>query len=565
MGRSSVRRRLAAVACAVAGFSAVAFSQSRGPQSATMSAMADELARSMASLRLPDQPAPYFIEYEVQDRHSTRITARLGSLVEDLAGHNRVLRVGVRVGSYDFDSSLFGGGGTGGVIALTADGSTTAPLDDDYDTMRRQIWLATDAAYKRAVGVFARKRAAFQNRVAADEIPDFTRETAQETILEGLPPERVNRDWPDRARQISAAFAGLASLDSSDVSVADTRGTRYYLNSEGFKVVAPVQIASLRVAADTQAADGMVLRDAFTLVEKRLQDLPPAAELAARARRMGERLEALRTSPIGEEYTGPVLLEGQASAELIASSLAPAVLGRRPAETTGRGGRGMAVTPFHRRIGLRVMAEAFSVSDTPSLREFEGRPVPGAYIVDDQGVRAKDVSLVEKGRLITLLAGRAPLKGLLQSSGHTRGGDVLPGVLQVQSAEPVPAAELRKKYLELLVTQDKPYGYIVRGLASPAEAAGGGPGAGPVIVDAVRVARDGTELMVRGLRLGAVPPATFRDLYGASNERTLYNFRGSTNDAISIIAPNILYEELEIQQTRDVTQKPPMVPSPLNR
>jgi hypothetical protein len=547
----------------VAGFSAVAFTQTTTPDSPTMQAMADELSRSMSSLKLPDQPAPYYIEYEVQDRISTRITARLGALVEDLVGRNRVLRVGVRVGNYDFDSSLFAGGGTtGGVIGLSADGSTSAPLDDNYDIMRRQIWLATDAAYKRAVGVFARKRAAFQNRVGGGDVADFSRETAQQTILGGLAPERVNRDWPERARQISAAFSGFGALDNSDVSVADTRGTRFYLNSEGFKVVAPIEIASLRVGAETQAADGMTIRDAFTLVEKDLRDLPPAPELAVRARRMAERLTAQRAAPIGEEYTGPVLLEGQASAELVAAVLAPAVLGRRPPETAGRGGRGgVSVSPFHRRIGLRVMSESFSASDTPSLRQFEGRPVAGAYIVDDQGVRAKDVSLIEKGRLITLLAGRAPLKGLLQSSGHTRGQDVLPGVFQVQTAEPISAAELRKKYLELLATQDKEFGYIVRGLASPAEAGGGG---GPMIIDAVKVTRDGREELVRGVRLGTVPPAAYRDLYGASRERTLYNFRGTTNDAVSIIAPNIIYEELEVQQTRDITQRPPAVRSPLS-
>jgi hypothetical protein len=531
-----------------------------------MRAMADELARSMASLKLPDQPPPYYIEYEVQDRASTRITARLGALVEDLAGHSRVLRVGVRVGGYDFDSSLFNAPATGGVIGLSADGSTSAPLDDDYDTMRRQIWLATDAAYKRAVSVYARKRASFQNRVGGgEEIADFSREAPQETILAGLPAVRVNRDWPERARQISQAFSGIAVLDYSEVSIADTRGTRYYLNSEGFKVVAPVQIASLRVSAETQAADGMAIRDAFTLVEKNLQDLPSATELTARAQQMAARLQAQRVAPIGEEYTGPVLVEGQASAELVAAALAPATLGRRPAESPGRGGGrgGVAVTPFHRRIGLRVMAEGFSVSDTPSLREFDGRPVAGAYVVDDQGVRAKDVTLIEKGRLVTLLSGRAPLKGLPQSSGHTRGVDVLPGVFQVQSAEPVPAAELKQKYLELLKTQDKAFGYIVRGVAPPSEGAGGGAGTGPMIVDAVKVSRDGREEVVRGVRLGAVPPATFRDLFGASRERTIYNFRGTANDTVSIIAPNIIYEELEIQQTREITQKPPEVRSPL--
>jgi predicted Zn-dependent protease len=373
----------------------------------------------------------------------------------------------------------------------------------------------------------------------------------------------VNRDWPERAKQISAMFSSVKELEQSEVSVADTRGTRYYLNSEGFKVVAPVQIASLRVVADAQAPDGMALRESFTLVEKNLQDLPPVSEISARARTMADRLKTQRMAPVGAEYAGPVLIEGQAAAELVAQALMPAMLARRPPESAGRGGgRGGApqTTPFLRRIGLRVLTDAFNASDTPSVREFEGRPVPGAYAVDDFGIPAKDVTLVEKGRLVTLLAGRAPVRGLLQSSGHTRGGDVQPGVFQMQSAEAIPASELRQRYLDLLKTQDKAFGYIVRGLANPAEGGGGG---GLMIVDAVKVTRDGEEQVVRGLRLGGIAPAIFRDLVDASRERTLYSYRGTNTDAVSIIVPNMLFEELEIQRSRDITQRPPLVPSPL--
>ena len=45
------------------------------------------------------------------------------------------------------------------------------------------------------------------------------------------------------------------------------------------------------------------------------------------------------------------------------------------------------------------MSESFSVSDTPSLTQFGDKPVPGAYAVDDEGVKAKDVPLVENGQL----------------------------------------------------------------------------------------------------------------------------------------------------------------------
>lgn len=537
-------------------------------ESPVMSAMIDELARSMKELRLKDQPAPYYIEYEVWDRAQTRVTARLGALVEDLNGRNRSLRVNVRVGSYDFDSSLFNapGAGSGGVVSLASDGSISAPLDDDYDAMRRQIWLATDAAYKRAVGVFARKQAAFQNRAGGgDVVPDFSREVPAQTVASGHPLQFVNRDWPARARQISAVFAAVPAIEASDVSVADTRGTRYYVNSEGAKVVAPLEMATLRVSAETKATDGTSIRDMFTVVEKQLRDMPPVPELVARARALADRLAALRTAPVAEEYAGPILLEGQASAELVSQVLLQPLLARRPPESAGRGGRGGTpppVTPFLRRIGLRVLTEPFSVMDTPSLTQFEGRPVPGSYLVDDYGIKPKDVSLVEKGRLVTLLTGRTPLKGFLNSSGHTRGGDVQPSVIQIQSAEAIPAAELRSKYLELLKTQDREFGYILRGLAAPGEVPGGG-GGGPVVLHGVKVTRDGKEELVRGLRLTSVAPASFRDLMDASRERTLYSFRATSVDAISVIVPNLVFEELELQQTREIAQKPPVVKSPL--
>jgi hypothetical protein len=537
----------------------------RAQDTPVLTAMADELARSMKQLQLKDQPLPYFIEYEVEDRASTRVTSRLGALVEDLTGKSRTLRVGVRVGSYDFDSSLFNApGGGGGVIALSADGSTSAPLDDDYDAMRRQIWLATDTAYKRAVSTFSRKKAAFQNRATSDAVPDFSKEAPAHTMLRGMPLTFVNQDWPERTRQISAAFNGFPMIESSEASAADTRGTRYYLNSEGFKLVAPIQIASLRVTAEARASDGTAVRDVFTIVEQSLRNMPPVGDLVARARQMADRITAQRTAPIGEEYTGPIMLEGQASAEIVVQALVPPLLARRPAETAGRGGRGGGapqVTPFHRRIGLRVLTEPFSVTDTPSLGEFGGRPVAGAYEVDDYGIKPKDVTLVEKGRLVTLLAGRAPLRGLLQSSGHNRGGDVQAGVLQMQSSEAVPAFFLRNKYLEILKTQDRPFGYIIRGVANPNDA-GGGPGGGLLILDAVKITPDGKEQVVRGIRLGGVTAAAFRDLLDASRERTLYNFRATNYDPASVIVPNLIFEELEVQQTREIAQKPPLVPMP---
>jgi hypothetical protein len=107
----------------------------------------------------------------------------------------------------------------------------------------------------------------------------------------------------------------------------------------------------------------------------------------------------------------------------------------------------------------------------------------------------------------------------------------------------------------------------------------GGP-SGPAIVRAYRIAADGTETLVRGLQLGQVTHTAYRDLVEASSERTLYNYRASVPQAlqmatliqggqppgdvlVSLIAPNLIFGELEIEKPDRPFQKPPIVASPL--
>jgi hypothetical protein len=597
-----MRTKLSLLTALVVALAASA--QAQTPETAILAAMQDELKRSMSGLRIEGQPAPYYIAYQVDEMSNRRLVARLGEIADDASTRSRMLRVEVRVGDYDFDSSRFvsldrGAGLIGG------DAVMAAPLDDDYDVMRRQIWVLSDAAYKRAVNLFAKKKAAFQNRSAGEAIPDFSRETPVERVLPAAAAQSqpaqspAASEWIERGRQVSAVFLSSPQIQSSEVTVIEERGRRYYVNSEGFRTVTPIGVAALRVVADTQTDEGAVVRDFFEVVERSLQDLPPVASLVTRTREFAARLTAVRTAKAGDDFTGPVLLEGAAGAELVAQALAPALLALRGPEADNpalaRTAQGMT-SPFLSRIGSRVMADGLSIVDTPSLTQFGGRPVPGAYVLDDEGVAAKDVTLVDNGRLMTLLTGRVPQRALTQSNGHGRGGAVQPGVLQVKSATATAAADLRKSYLELLKTQGRPFGYIVRSLANPQALLGsnpdisevialisglsGGPGAapaGPVILQIVKVTPDGAEEVVRGMRFGAVTPNVFRDVLGVSEERVLHNYRASPSippvpgslggglATVSIIAPALILDDLEIQRVRETSQKPPVVPSPLAR
>ena len=557
-----MRRRLLGMASIFSLLCVASVGAQEASESVILRAMQDEMDRSMTGLRLPNQPAPYYIAYTIHDTTRTNLTAFVGTLLGDTTRRSRRLHVEVRVGDYDFDSSRF-------ITSGRAPRAVSVTLDDDYPSLRRRIWMATDAAYKRAVDVYARKRASFQNRVNTNPVPDFSRETPIEQLAVAPTARRVEASWRDTVRQVSAIFGETPDIDQTQVSLSVMQGTRYFLNSEGFKTVAPVELASLAVQAQTQAADGMVLRDAFAAYGKQLDDLPSRADAIGRARELAENLVELRNAPVGEDYYGPVLLEGQAAAQLLARSLVPLFLSQRPPirDRAGRGGgrgpgggRGRS-TPFLRRIGSRVLPEWMTVTDTPSLTSYGNVAVPGAYVVDEEGVLAQDVTLVADGRLMTLLTSRTPQQNLLVSNGHARGGDAQAGVFQVTSASGVPAAELKAMYLELLAQQDRAFGYIIRG-------AGGSR--------AVKVTPSGQESLVRGVALEPVARGDFRDILEVSVEHALYSYRPTRSAAarasgvlpssdvvVTVIAPNLLFDYLEVGQATLNPQTPPVVPSPL--
>jgi len=472
-------------------------------------------------------------------------------------------------------------------------GTMQAPLDENVDVLRRQLWLVIDGAYRRALTTFAKKQAAQQNQATPDPVPDWSKESPRTTLLPVVAPAIGLDAWVAHTRALSFALV-RPGLTRADVTVGGFQGTRYLVTSEGTTTIAPLQNVTVRLMAETQAADGMPLREQVTTHARTVAGLPAVADLASRAKALADGLLALKQAPVGEAYTGPVLVQGQASAALLAQTLVPLFAPQRLPEMEnpqmfGPGGR-QPSEPFLTRVGGRVLPESFGASDTPSLQTFEGREVAGAYAVDDEGVPAQDVTLCEKGILKTLLTSRTPQKGFLTSNGHGRGGRAQPGVFQLQSSSAVPASALKAKYLEMLKTAGRDFGYIVRQVAAGAGPSGdpdemmamamamrGGP-SGPEIVRAFKVTADGTETLVRGLQFGTVPHAAFKELVEASQERVLYSYRssqsgalqmmammqgGSSEAVISLIAPDLLFGELEIEKPDRPFQRPPIVPPPL--
>ncbi|MBZ5546190.1 MAG: hypothetical protein LAO07_21400, partial [Acidobacteriia bacterium] len=437
-----------------------------------LQALRDELQRSMQKLQLANLEKPYFIAYTVQDGTTQAVSASFGSLLDKSESRARFLTVEVRIGDYAFDNTNFLTlpFGAQGVTRLFG-GTVAIPLDDDYQEVRRQIWLATDSAYKKALEDMARKRAALRNKTQSEQLADFSKEEPA-SLTDDAPTAVVNLEEAARlVRELSAVFRKSPGVDTSTVRLRVSNLRTLYLNSEGssFTRVTP-SVAFIAIAA-TQATDGMPLQDFLSVYGHSMSDLPAKDQLAARLGDLGKRLEALRTAPLLERYNGPVLFEGQAAAELFSQVFAPEMLAtRRPVADNPQiemvlGGM---ENPFLDKLGARVLPEFLNVADNPTLERYNQTPLAVRYRVDDEGVRARETQLVKHGILATLLSTRSPVSGIEHSTGNRRGPGILPSNLIVTAENGLSDAALRELFLKLVKQRGKEYGIIVRRLGNPA-------------------------------------------------------------------------------------------------
>jgi len=551
-----------------------------------LKAMHDEVERSR-SLSLSNLEKPYFIEYGMDENESFNVSATLGGLLSKRRDHFREPNVEVRVGDYKFDNTNYAGrGGFGG----SQYDLSRFPLDSAYPVLRRYFWLETDSAYKSAVEAISRKRAALKNLTQSEQLNDFAHADPVQTVHDFRHLSIDEKAWSDRVRALSAIFAQFPDVKGSQVDLEASEGGYYLVNSEGTVVKEPEGVNVLRVRASAQAADGMTVRDAAMFHSLDAAHMPGDAELQRGVTAVAQNVTALAHARKGEDYNGPVLFESTAGAQIFAEVLGTNLtLTRRPVVEGGRGGGGIT-SEFEGRMGSRILPDSFTVVDDPSQTEWHGRPLFGHYEVDREGVPAKPLKLVEKGVLKNFLLTRLPVRGFEGSNGRAR----LPGGfgannatfsnLFISSDDTTPAADMKKKLIELIQSRSKPYGIVVRRMDFPSTSsvaevrslltASQGtthPVSLPILV--YKVFPDGHEELVRGLRFRGFNAKSLRDILATGDDSAAFEFMDSAapfalvgyssfTTEVCVVAPSILIDDLELHPVEDELPKLPLVPPP---
>ncbi len=546
----------------------------KGEPAPMLVVMKNELARAKASLAKGDDAPPYFMSYRVTEVDSVEIAASYGALDLSTQDRARVLDVEVRVGDHAFDNHhwhhrAMPGWGLerwGAGQRSTGLMGNRIPVEDDPAALAVELWSATDTAYRGAVAELAQAKTQAQlSAKKADDSDDFSKEGAVVAIEPRATLELERATWEPKVRAWSAAFRDYPDLQQSEVRLVATAENRYFTSTEGSEVQSGRTHVRIMISATTKAEDGMELAHAETIDVPVAGELPSDADVRAKIEALAKQLQALRSAPVAEPFSGPALLEGRAAAVYFHEVFGHRVEGHRQ-EDAHEG------QTFVDKVGTKVMPTFLDVYDDPTIARLDGTFLNGHYRHDDEGVPAARTELVRDGDFVGFLMSRTPTKGFAKSNGHGRGQPGVGVVARQGNLVVAPEVGLAKKALddefrELVAEQDKPYGLrfveISGGVTNTSRYMAQAFQVAPIVV--FRVYPDGREELVRGVTLEGTPLSSLSKIVAAGDRYEVFNgYCGAESGIVPVSAasPSLLLSQIEVARAPAAQDRPPLLPPP---
>jgi TldD protein len=532
-------------------------------QSPLTKILTGELDRNFNILKQKSDLPPYFMGYAVTEEEADVVVASQGSIDAQNHVHERVLDVTIRAGSPKFDNYHMVNGER---PRFTSAGSIA--LDDNPVSIRQAVWLSTDRVYRSVSNRLIRIKADEKLRAeASDTSDDFSSEQQPQVFFSAPPALKFNStEWATRLRKLSAEFANYPGALNSNVSLEAERVVKTLVTTDGTRLEHGRLFTRLIITARGKASDGMDLSTMESFETDDPAKLPKDAQILAAVQRAGSNLSNLLRAPLSDPFVGPAILSGRATGVFFHEIFGHRVEGHRQKdESEGQ--------TFTKSVGKPVLPDFLSVVFDPTRVDYQGTALNGSYLYDDEGVKARPVTVVENGILKTFLMSRSPIQGFPESNGHGRrepGAEIASrqSNLFVESAKHVSDAELRQMLIAEVKRQNKPYGlYFDQVSSGYTTTARRGLQAFTVVPLVVyRVYADGRpDELIRGVDIVGTPLASFAKIMATSDKMEVFNGicgAESGDVPVSAIAPAILVSEIEVQRKERSQDRPPYLARP---
>lgn len=528
-------------------------------------AMKRELDRSLRGLRLPSHPKPFYLSYLLHHRGRLRIWGRYGSIFQTARSRDSDVYVECRVGSHRLDQSL-DGGLSSDLASRDSFNWVAGPEEPRPDTVRYALWKLTQLKFEEALQDYYEKKKVLVEQTLQPGTGSFSRE---DRVVANQPVERVRfpeKRWADFIRETSELFRGHRKLLDPYVEIRGEDRVRVFVNSEGSKFITQDVFYEVAVRAWYLSEDGVYLSAERRFHGRKSRELPTRAQVAEAIDAVARDLDAIgRAAPLAP-YAGPALLSGHAAGLLFHEAIGHRLEGERmTARSEGK--------TFATRIGSQILPEGIDIWDDPTLASIDGQGLYGHYALDDEGVKAQRVQLVEDGILRNFLMSRSSVPGFPRSNGHGRHGhyeDPMARManLIVEARDASSRDELEDGLCRLVHERGLPYGIVIEGVSEGEtrtdrydfQAFKGVPTEVFTLDPKTR-----RKTRVRDVSFIGTPLAAAQGIHGLGDDAAIdnsYCWAESGGIPVSTIAPSMLVDELELQRSTTKRFRAPLLALP---
>ncbi len=527
-----------------------------------LTAMEQELNRSMKELKLEDYDKPYFISYLIKENTVNQIMAKFGSLILSERSKTRKLFVDVRVGDYQLDNSVNGKSGSSSSYKR----SSLLPIENDIDAIRAVIWQITDDTYKKSLTQYFNKKAKKIQEVDKNNLPSFSKE--KPSIHIGKERQLVfdKSEWEKKIKELSSIVKDYRELDDSTITFTAQKETVFFINSEKSKYITDDILYSINIDLSAISEDGNVINNFGSFHYKNIADIPDLDSMKKEVKKVINEAYEIKNAKSINPINLPAILEPEAAGILFHEAIGHRLEGERQIDDT----QGQT---FSERVGTQIIPSFLSIEDDPSLYDFNGGSLLGYFVYDDQGVKGKRVSLVKNGILRNFLLSRTPVKGFTNSNGHGRASNGRAPMarmsnLIIRSENEFSKQELKNLLIQEIKKQNKDFGIIIKKMT------GGETNTSSYDFQAFKATPlllykvdpdTGEETPVRGVEIVGTPLISINKIIATGNNYKAFNgFCGAESGyvPVSTIAPSILITEIELQKITSEKEKKPILPPP---
>lgn len=529
----------------------------------------EEIQREMEYLKKQEIPA-YYISYRVDEIFSSYLNTSFGAISGSNESKVSYLTVTVRVGSPELDNfHPLRGDNLGYAMPVQID----LPGPDKPLAIKQVVWGATTTAYQTAVANYAKVKANIATKVEEeDKSPDFVLGQPNVAIDAPFRPEdlKFNKaEWETRLKKYSAVFLKDKSIFGGSAYISYRAERKYFVSSNGDKVVQNGTSTHAGFSGTIKADDGMELPLNESYFAFKPEGLPSDKEMTIDVNQVVNNLIALKNAPIAEPFSGPALLSGKASGVFFHEIFGHRVEGSRMKNESD-------AQTFKKKVDEPVLPANFSVYFDPQMKEFGGLNLNGYYRFDDEGQKGQHVNIVDKGVLKNFLMSSTPIKGFSVSNGHGRAQASYQPVsrqsnLVIETSQLKKEEELRAELIRIAKEQNKPYGYlfqqVVGGFTNTGRFVPNSFNVTPTLV--YRVYTDGRpDEIVRGVDLIGTPLSMFSQIDQAGGKIEIFNGTCGAESGgvpVSAVSPMILVKIIETQKKSKSQERNFILPRPDNK